>query len=389
MKRQLSVLDVRVLLPKEPESMRARTRVGFTLIELLVVIAIIAVLIALLLPAVQSAREAARRAQCTNNLKQIGLAMHNYHTSQNVFPLGVSASNNSWNANNGCSAQVTWNGWSVHAMLLPYLEATPVYNAINFSFDPLVCNSQNFQNTAFLTVIPGFLCPSDPFSGKKTGFINNYCGSLGTTIGIIQSYGTDGIGVFGYQIPHGISDIIDGSSNTIAFAEALVGDTCGSSSLKNDVYPGNGVAIAGYCWTYNAESNANYYLQTALPSCTAAWQTIRVSGSNGSGTLGCNRGNYWGWGAEAMTLFNTIVPPNSTQYGWGYCRSGCNGCCGGNPCYLADHSEIANANSQHPGGANVLLGDGSVRFVKSSISIQTWWALGTRIGGEVVSADSY
>jgi prepilin-type processing-associated H-X9-DG protein len=90
-----------------------------------------------------------------------------------------------------------------------------------------------------------------------------------------------------------------------------------------------------------------------------------------------------------MALFNTIVPPNSGQYQWSYCRSGCNGCCGGGPCYLADHSEIANANSQHPGGCNVGLGDGSVRFIKSSIAIQTWWALGTRIGGEVVSSDSY
>src|SRR5881227_3535901 len=108
-------------------------RRGFTLIELLVVIAIIAVLIALLLPAVQSAREAARRAQCTNNLKQIGLAMHNYHSAYGTFPMGVSASLNTWNSSHcGCSAQITWNGWSVHSMLLPYLEATPVYNAINF-----------------------------------------------------------------------------------------------------------------------------------------------------------------------------------------------------------------------------------------------------------------
>jgi prepilin-type processing-associated H-X9-DG protein len=359
------------------------------LIELLVVIAIIAVLIALLLPAVQSAREAARRAQCTNNLKQIGLAMHNYHTAYGTFPIGVSASNNTWNvAHCGCSAQITWNGWSVHSMLLPYLEASPVYNAINFAFDPLVCSSGGkWNNTAFLTVIPGFLCPSDPFSGKKTGFINNYCGSIGTSIGVVQNWGGNSIGVFSYQVPYGLSDITDGSSNTIAFSEALVGDTC--SGGKTDTYRGNGVAIAGYCWTYNAETNANYYLQTALPSCNAQWSMIATTGSSGSGTLGCNRGNYWGWGAEAMSLFNTIVPPNSQQYQWSFCRSGCNGCCGGNPCYLADHSEIANANSQHPGGGNFALGDGSVRFLKSSISIQTYWALGTRIGGEVISADSY
>jgi prepilin-type N-terminal cleavage/methylation domain-containing protein/prepilin-type processing-associated H-X9-DG protein len=380
--------------------MRSRFRGGFTLIELLVVIAIIAVLIALLLPAVQSAREAARRAQCTNNLKQIGLAMHNYHTAYGTFPLGVSASNNTWNSSHcGCSAQITWNGWSVHAMLLPYLEASPVFNAINFAFDPLVCSSGGrFNNTAFTTVIPGFLCPSDPFSGKKTGFINNYCGSLGTTIGVVQTWGANSIGVFSYQIPYGLQDITDGSSNTVAFGEALVGDTCGGLSLNNDAYRGNGVAIAalgnnaqGYpaCWNYNAEANANFYLQQQLPRCNAAWQAIATTGSSGSGTLGCNRGNYWGWGAEAMSLFNTIVPPSSQQYQWSFCRSGCNGCCGGNACNLADHGEIANSNSQHPGGANFALGDGSVRFVKSSIAIQTWWALGTRIGGEVISSDSY
>jgi prepilin-type N-terminal cleavage/methylation domain-containing protein/prepilin-type processing-associated H-X9-DG protein len=374
--------------------MRSQSRRGFTLIELLVVIAIIAVLIALLLPAVQSAREAARRAQCTNNLKQIGLAMHNYHTAYDSFPIGVSASVNTWNSSNGCSANVTWDGWSVHSMLLPYLEATPVFNAINFAFDPLVCNSGQFQYTAYQTTIPGFLCPSDPWSGKKTGFINNYCGSIGTTIGVVQNYGQNSTGVFSYQQPYGVREITDGTSNTIAFAEALVGDTCGGSSngagnSRNDTYKGNGVAMAGYCWNYDASSNANYYLQTGLPSCNAAWMSIATSGSSNSATLGCNRGNFWAWGAESMTLFNTIVPPNSQTYQWSYCRGGCNGCCGGNPCYLADHSEIANSNSQHPGGCNILFADGHVNFIKGSISVQTWWALGTKGNGEVISSDSY
>jgi prepilin-type N-terminal cleavage/methylation domain-containing protein/prepilin-type processing-associated H-X9-DG protein len=367
--------------------MRTRPRPGFTLIELLVVIAIIAVLIALLLPAVQAAREAARRSQCTNNLKQIGLAMHNYHSTYDVFPLGVSASNNTWNTNNGCSTLVTWNGWSVHAMLLPYLEATPVYNAINFSFDPLVCNSQNFQNTAFLTIIPAFLCPTDPNSGKTGGYINNYYGSIGTTIGVVQNYGQNSTGVFSYQVPNGLAAITDGSSNTIAFAEALVGDSGRRGTTST--YPGNGVAIAGYCWNYDAEDNANYYLVTALPSCSAGWSSIRTSGSNGSATLGVNRGNYWGWGAEAMSLFNTIVPPGAQQYGWGFCRSGCNGCCGGSPCGLADHAEIANANSGHPGGANFLFADGGVRFIKEMVGFRVFRALATRSGGEVLSADQF
>jgi prepilin-type N-terminal cleavage/methylation domain-containing protein/prepilin-type processing-associated H-X9-DG protein len=378
--------------------MRSRFRSGFTLIELLVVIAIIAVLIALLLPAVQSAREAARRIQCNNNLKQIGLAMHNYHTANNVFPMGVSRTQNTWNQQQGCFAgccipgNVSWNGWSVHAALLPYLEAVPVYNSINFNFDPLVCSSQPWSNTAFLTTIPGFLCPSDPFSGRKTGFINNYCGSIGTSVGVVQGCppGNNSTGVFSYSNPYGISDVTDGTSNTVAFGEALVGTGAGGTGSGKFSWPGNGVDVQCYNWAYDASANANYYLNTVLPSCDAGWNYVSVNGSGNNASLATNRGWYWGWGSEAMSLFNTIVPPGSGQHPWSFCRSGCQGCCGaGTGCYAADHAEIANANSQHPGGANILFADGHVQFIKSTIAIKTWWALGTRIGGEVLSSDTY
>jgi prepilin-type N-terminal cleavage/methylation domain-containing protein/prepilin-type processing-associated H-X9-DG protein len=364
--------------------MPLRPRRGFTLIELLVVIAIIAVLIALLLPAVQSAREAARRGQCLNNLKQIGLAMHNYNTVQNVFPMGVSASNNSWNASHcNCGALVTWNGWSVHALLLPYLEATPIYNAINFKFDPLVCSSQPFGNTAFLTVIPGFLCPSDPNSGAS-GFINNYCGSIGTTIGIAQNYPSQSTGVFSYQTPYGLENIVDGSSNTVAFGESLVGSPNG----RQINYRGNGVAGLCFAWVLDASANATQTLNT-LQACNTAWTSLvngPASGAfNGTPNIGVDRGWYWGWGAEAMSLVNTIVPPSSNQYPWNACRQGCGGC----PNYDMDHAEIANMTSNHPGGANVLFADGHVQFIKGSVAINTWWALGTRSNGEVIAADSY
>jgi len=373
--------------------MPSRSRRGFTLIELLVVIAIIAVLIALLLPAVQSAREAARRAQCINNLKQIGLAMHNYHTAYDSFPMGVSASINTWNVGKcgvGACGRVTWDGWSVHSMLLPYLEATPVFNAINFQFDPLVCGSGIFQATAYNTSIPGFLCPSDAYNGPKLGYINNYYASIGTTVGVVQTYGQNSTGMFSYQQSYGIRDVTDGTSNTIAFAEALVGNGLGQGRGGGpQTYRGNGVAGACYAWNYDVSQVANTYLQTVLPQCNAEWASIAANGSNSTATLGVNRGQYWAWGAEAMSLFNTIVPPSSNQYQWSFCRSGCAGCCSGNPCALADHSEIANCNSSHPGGANITFGDGHVQFVKSSIGIQTWWALGTRSNGEVISSDSY
>ena len=160
--------------------MRTRSRSGFTLIELLVVIAIIAVLlIALLLPAVQAAREAARRMQCVNNLKQIGLALHNYHSTINTFPMGSSLgfSPSYERVGNG-----GWSDWSVHALLLPYLEQTPLYNAANFRFDAGLDDGTSgpINATVYLTRIAGFLCPSDGPAGATN--INNYRGSIGTTV---------------------------------------------------------------------------------------------------------------------------------------------------------------------------------------------------------------
>src|SRR6185295_5187223 len=150
------------------QSMRKRTVRGFTLIELLVVIAIIAVLIALLLPAVQAAREAARRIQCTNNMKQIGLALHNYHSTHNVFAMGCSSG--------AYNPPGTW--WSVKqnlgplALMLPFLEQTPVYNSITFNFgsdelEPLASRSMasSVQSTAIIASLRAFQCPSDPLAG--------------------------------------------------------------------------------------------------------------------------------------------------------------------------------------------------------------------------------
>ena len=156
--------------------MSASSKRGFTLIELLVVIAIIAVLIALLLPAVQSAREAARRMQCTNNLKQIGLGMHNYHSANNAFPMGGSAQ-----LNPRGQGPYEWENYSSFALMLGFLEQSPLYNAANFMICPDTGYGYGFaQNTTvYNTKLAMFLCPSDPFSGVQN--LNNYMACYGTT----------------------------------------------------------------------------------------------------------------------------------------------------------------------------------------------------------------
>ncbi len=373
---------------------------GFTLIELLVVIAIIAVLIALLLPAVQAAREAARRAQCTNNLKQIGLAMHNYHTANNTFPPGTSASFNSVNSANGGSPCISWNGWSAQAMMLPYLEQTTIYNAANFFFDP-INDPQAINTTAFFTKISAFLCPSDgnagtSGSGGSTACINSYYASEGTTdyssngtpgVAVVPlqqcNGGTGSTGVFYYATSYGIQNLMDGTSNTVAFSESLAG-TNGNTLVQYSSGVNTTNGWQGYdVWQSIATIPATApgtQMAATLAACNASWQTATA----GAG-LSTNKGWYWAWGAESMSLFNTIVPPNSTQFTWGACRFGCNTC----GVQSADHSNITNANSNHPGGCNVMMADGHCQFIKSSISMQTWWQLGTRANGEVISSDSY
>jgi prepilin-type N-terminal cleavage/methylation domain-containing protein/prepilin-type processing-associated H-X9-DG protein len=380
--------------------MSPRRRLGFTLIELLVVIAIIAVLIALLLPAVQSAREAARRAQCTNNLKQIGLALHNYHTGMDRFPMAVSK-NPLWGAGDtdGDWGYGRWTGWSAQALLLGYMDQTPIYNAANFALGPGAGGGMlgSYPNsTVYNTVINSFLCPSDPNADFDRS--NSYYASIGSTT--YESPITTP-GMFAVWTCFGLRDCTDGSSNTIAFAEGLTGqdnagfgygsqqNTAGGTAYRGNVVtsannPGTGGQGSddplGYygtsCQFLYASANAAAVL-AGLQSCAAAWNSP-------GGVYSSMRGFCWADANGGWTYVNIIQTPNrDTIFPGGGCRFGSSTPSG------IDSSFSYAVSSNHPGGANILMTDGSVRFIKDSVSRLTWWALGTRNGGEVISSDQY
>ncbi len=348
---------------------------GFTLIELLVVIAIIAVLISLLLPAVQSAREAARRAQCTNNLKQVGLALHNYESSNNVFPPACKSINLQTSPP---SLMFPDTGFSVQARVLSYIEGGSIYNALNFNYEYNDASGGNFTGASSALSI--YICPSSPRPGTRdtapadpnasafeqaqaTGYgYMDYAPSVYTDINVQN--GALAIGGLGATpiVPYrnklvaakgllkdaktSISEVVDGLSNTIAVIECAGRD----------------------------ERFVSQYFEGQYP-------VVRGQGPAGGPTA---RHRFWRW-ADPGCAFGTSGQPNNkgvpTNEGvlW--------------PTTTATAGNQAGANeepySYHAGGVNALFGDGSVRFVKDSVSLAAFRSILTLAGNETVSADQY
>jgi prepilin-type N-terminal cleavage/methylation domain-containing protein/prepilin-type processing-associated H-X9-DG protein len=369
----------------------SRTRLGFTLIELLVVIAIIAVLIALLLPAVQAAREAARRAQCVNNMKQLGLALHNYHSTHDtfpeVYPTRTATSKSLYNS---------WGLWSPHAMMLGYLEQQPLYNACNFS----VINKDNnngarINSTAISPRIMTFICPSSnlPLGSQDSGLPhtgNNYFASTGSSLdfteyasgipnGLFRVTGAVEFGWMPAGAPIGIRDVTDGTSNTIAFGEWRTGDFDNNKlSIPQDVISKDGVTWPGTGAQMNMPLGAVPF-RTWLAACaTSAPRSITHGGDNWYYNMSY-LGSDWFQGMYGYSLGNTLLAPNS-QYP--NCRT-----CGWDGDW--DCPGMYGLSSFHPGGCNICMADGSVKFIKSTAAMNIVWALGSRNQGEVVSADAY
>jgi prepilin-type N-terminal cleavage/methylation domain-containing protein/prepilin-type processing-associated H-X9-DG protein len=344
--------------------MRLRGR-GFTLIELLVVIAIIAVLIALLLPAVQAAREAARRSQCLNNMKQMGLAMHNYHQAVGTFPMGNTI------AYSYVGTQTTWGTFSAHALLLPYLEQQPLYNACNFSWNIWYGTGSSINSTVWNTKVNAFICPSD--NGAGTSFINSYYGSFGTGT---NPWSTQTNGLFApEQTSVDIAGVTDGTSNTIMHVEGLVGST-NKYNLPWRQYVSGVLGTVPCCLLlYDARTNL-----PAVMGLAQKCMTMIQSGQYGTNN---DRGERWQTGSPGLSLTNIIITPNSGQYQFSGCRWDCSSTCG------VDFGHLHVPSSNHPGGVNTLFADGSVRFVKNGVSQVIWMSLGSRDGNETFGSDSY
>lgn len=346
-----------------------RKRLGFTLVELLVVIAIIGVMVGLLLPAVQAAREAARRMSCSNNLKQLGIAFHNYHDTNNKMPPGASHLVHS----GGQVAAHNWHGYSPLTMILPYIEQGVV-------FEQLVFNERHYSGTivppalvAPVTIsnntrINTFICPSDlDWPGGQRG-VTNYGISFGSNRGYNVGI-QDGNGFFRRQRDNKFAEILDGLSNTVMLGEFNKGDNTGNQfDYRRDFANGQpfpaGFPVAVTMQTPLLQAVLDQYGQ----QCLAA-----APGSHRS-----SAGFRWIAPGQYNSAFNTLAPPN-----WRFpaCMD-----CGG--CGQGDSGGVFPARSRHPGGAHHVMGDASVQFVTESIALEIYHAIGSANGGESLGLGS-
>jgi prepilin-type N-terminal cleavage/methylation domain-containing protein/prepilin-type processing-associated H-X9-DG protein len=340
-------------------------RSGFTLIELLVVIAIIAVLIALLLPAIQMAREAARRTQCRNNLKQIGISLHAYHESVLVFPPGR-MTNFPLPGNGRC--------WSAYAHLLPYLGENNIFNAVNFSLNPeqgATVPAVPENTTALNQTLECLLCPTDLFDAKLQGDsgVHNYPLNTGTTYALSprNPWGQRVNGIFYENSSVKVRDIVDGTAQTVCISETIKAELTGPS-VWDGVSKTNGFVLTR--GNTNAPPNGPGLVDYDS-QCTGAGLQLQQT-----------RGSRWIYGAPGHSMYNHILAPNDPRVD---CRGGLPHSSRSDP-YWQELSLAVAARSRHTGGVHALFCDGSVRFESSNIDLTVWRAIGTRDGQEQLSS---
>jgi prepilin-type N-terminal cleavage/methylation domain-containing protein len=337
-----------------------RRKRGFTLIELLVVIAIIAILVALLLPAVQAAREAARRSQCKNNLKQFGLALHNYHETTGTLPRYVMGPKVDGAAGNG------WRSYGAHAMLLPYLDQATLYDS---AIAPAIDENRRACNDGTLSADQAYgldrirvdvlECPSDP--KLNTVGPTNYAYSMGPNMGWNVALDQQN-GVFNRDQWVSLRDIVDGTANTIAMSEQVTYD--GSPIGPKDLTRvRNGRSTGG-------DNGAKDSWPAELTQQDV--ETLGRAAQGSSVTINGNKvGERWWRGQPGRNAFSTLLTPNSVFPNVTYNCDGCN----------YDGRGMIGARSMHPGGVHTLMADGSTRFISDNISWTTYQSLGARDDG--------